>query len=97
MWESKEKQGDFSLVVRHKESACESKEKQGDFFFNQKIYIIDIVIDLIIVKLFIICPMIFPSMRKCFPRKYLYFCLWLLFGIGNISDTIWDPISGIRA
>ena len=36
MWESKEKQGDFSLVVRHKESACESKEKQGDFSLTKK-------------------------------------------------------------
>ena len=97
MWESKEKQGDFSLVVRHKKNACESKEKQGDFFFNREIYIIDIVIDLIIVKLFIICPVIFPSMRKIFPRKYLCFCAWLLFGTGNISNTIWDPKSGIRA
>ena len=94
MWKSKEKQWDFSLVVRHEKSAGESKEKQGDFFFNREIYIIDIVIDLIIVKLFIICP---ASMRKFFPRKYLCFCAWLLFGTGNISDTIWDPKSGIRA
>ena len=50
---------------------CESKEKQKIFFFNYETYTRIIVIELIIVKLFGVCLMIFPSRRKSFPHKYL--------------------------
>ena len=50
---------------------CESKEKQEKFLFNHETYTRIIVIDLIIVKLFGVCPVVFPSRRKSFPHKYL--------------------------
>jgi len=41
-----------------------------DFFFSREIYTRIIIIDLIIVKLFGVCPMVFPSRRKGFPSKF---------------------------
>ena len=38
---------------------CESKENKRDFFFSHEIYIKIIVIDLIIMKLFGVCLMVF--------------------------------------
>ena len=55
-------------------SVCVSKEKQEKFFFNRETYTRIIVIDLIIVKLFKVCPVVFFSLkRKCFPHKFFVF------------------------
>ena len=48
---------------------CESKENKRKFFFNCKTYTKIILIDLIIVKLFGACPMVFPF-KKDFSRKF---------------------------
>ena len=45
---------------------CENKEKEDRFFFSRETYTRIIVIDLTIVKLFGICPMIFPFKEKGF-------------------------------
>ena len=45
---------------------CESKEKQERFFISNETYIRIIVIDLIIVKLFGVCPVVFPLKEKRF-------------------------------
>ena len=47
-------------------SVCESKENKRDFFFNRETYTRIIVIDLIITKLFGVCPFIFPFKEKGF-------------------------------
>ena len=49
-------------------SVCESKENKRDFFFRYETYRKIIVIDLIIVKLFGICPVVFPFKEKGFFR-----------------------------
>ena len=46
-------------------SMCESKEKQKRFFFSYETYTRDIVIDLIIVKLFGVCPVLFWIANIC--------------------------------
>ena len=54
-------------------NVCESKENERDFFFNHETYTKIIIIDLIIVKLFGVCFVVFwsfPSRRKDFPRKF---------------------------
>ena len=43
---------------------CESKEKQERFFFSRETYIRIIVIDLIILKLFKVCPVVFSLQRE---------------------------------
>ena len=69
----------ISVCVCARARARESKEKQERFFFSRETYTRIIVIDLIIVKLFGVCLVIFfPSKRKDFPRKYLCY-VWLLF------------------
>ena len=45
---------------------CESKKKQEKFLFNHETYTRIIVIDLIIVKLFGVCPVVFPFKEKGF-------------------------------
>ena len=45
-------------------SVCECKENKIDFFFNHEIYTRIIIIDLIIVKLFELCPVVFPFKEK---------------------------------
>ena len=53
---------------------CErAKKNKRNFFLCREAYTRIIVIDLIIVKLFGVCPIVFPFKRKGFPRKYLYF------------------------
>ena len=47
-------------------SVCENKENKRSFFFNRETYIKIIVIDLIIMKLFRDCPMIFLFKKKDF-------------------------------
>ena len=46
-------------------SECESKEKQERFFFSCETYTRDIVIDLIMVKLFGICLVLFWIANIC--------------------------------
>ena len=46
-------------------SVCESKEKQERFFFSCETYIRDIVIDLIMVKLFGVCLVLFWIANIC--------------------------------
>ena len=72
---------------------CESKEKQERFFFSRETYTRIIVIDLIIVKLFRVCFVVFPFKKKrVFSCKYLCSYSWLLFWITNICDNIiWYP------
>ena len=69
------------------------KKKQKRFFFSHETYTRIIVIDLIIVKLFGVCLVVFfLSKKKGFSCKYLYYCVRLLFWIANICDNIiWDP------
>ena len=57
------------LTLKKLISVCESKENKRDFFFNHETYTKIIVIDLIIVKLFEICLMIF-LFKKGFSRKF---------------------------
>ena len=52
---------------------CVRGKKNKRDFFSRETYTRIIVIDLIIVKLFGVCPVIFPFKRKGFPRKYLCF------------------------
>ena len=47
-------------------SVCESKEKQESSFFSCETYTRIIVIDLIIVKLFEVCPVVFSFREKKF-------------------------------
>ena len=47
-------------------SVCGSKENKRDFFFNCEIYTKIIIIDLIIVKLFGVCPIVLPFKKKEF-------------------------------
>ena len=47
-------------------SMCESKENNRDFFFSRETYTKIIVIDLIIVKLFEVCLMVFSFKKKGF-------------------------------
>jgi len=58
------------LYLRKKIYVCESKKKIREifFFFSCETYTKIIVIDLIIVKLFRVCPLVFPFKRKGFPR-----------------------------
>ena len=60
----------------YKESVCESKGKHEIFFFSLETDTGNIVIDFIIIKLIwsLYCGF-FPSRRKGFPHKYLYFCV----------------------
>ena len=64
-------------------SVCESKEKQERFFFSHEIYTRIIVIDLIIVKLFGVCLIVFffPLRRKSFPRKFCILVCDCYFGL----------------
>ena len=43
-----------------------AKKNKRDFFFSHETYIRIIVIDLIIVKLFGVCPVVFPFKKKGF-------------------------------
>ena len=47
-------------------SMYESKENKRDFFFSRETYTKIIVIDLIVVKLFGVCLMVFPFKEKGF-------------------------------
>ena len=60
--------GESKMLLPLKEiiSVCESKEKKERFFFSCKTYTRIIVIDLIIVKLFGICRMVFSFQKKGF-------------------------------
>ena len=64
-------------------SVCvRAKKKQERFFFSCETYIRIIVIDLIIVKLFGVCPVVFfPSRRKGFPRKFCVLVCDCYFGL----------------
>ena len=57
-----------SIVTFERDNLCvrESKEKSERFFFSHETYTRIIVIDLIIVKLFRVCPMVFPFKEKRF-------------------------------
>ena len=62
------------------------KEKQNRFFFSRETYTKIIVIDLIIVELFGICPVVFfpslfPSKRKGFPCKFCVLVCDCYFGL----------------
>ena len=50
---------------------CVKAKKNKESFSLAKKYIRNIVIDLIIVKLFRICLVVFPFNEKSFPHKYL--------------------------
>ena len=52
--------------LREINCVCESKEKQERFFISHETYTRIIVIDLIIVKLFGVCPVVFPFKEKGF-------------------------------
>ena len=55
---------------------CESKEKQESFFFSRETYIRIIVIDLIIVKLFRVCLVIFSLQRESvFHVNFVFLCV----------------------
>ena len=65
-------------------SVCvrESKEKQERFFFSRETYTRIIVIDLIIVKLFGVCLVVFfPSKREDFPYKFCILMCDCFFGL----------------
>ena len=47
-------------------SVCERAKKNKRFFFKHEIYIRIVVIDLIIVKLFRVCPVVFSFKEKWF-------------------------------
>ena len=55
---------------------CESKENKRDFFFSRETYTKIIVIDLIIVKLFEVCLMVFPFKKKGFSMQiFVFLCV----------------------
>ena len=56
-------------------SVCVCKEKKKKFFFNRETYTRIIVIDLIIVKLFKICLVVFPSKRNGFYVNFVLLCM----------------------
>ena len=64
--ENKKDRAKVLPLLRKIISVCKSKENKRDFFFNYKTYTIIIIIDLIIVKLFKICFMVFPFKKKEF-------------------------------
>ena len=58
------------------------KKKQKRFFFSRETYTRIIVIDLIIMELFGVCPVVFfPSKRKDFPRKFFILVCDYYFGL----------------
>ena len=64
------------LYFREIISLCESKEKTREIFFSRETYTRIIVINLIIMKLFGVCPVVFSlKKKKGFPRKYLCSCV----------------------
>ena len=63
------------LLLREIISVCESKEKQKRFFFSSETYTKIIVIDLIIVKLFEVCLIVFLFKAKRFSMKILCSCV----------------------
>ena len=64
--ENKKERAKYCHLLRKIISACESKENKRDFFINRETYIRIIVIDLIIVKLFEVCTVVFPLKKKEF-------------------------------
>ena len=64
--DSRGRESKMLLHLKEIISMCESKEKKERFFFSCKTYTIIIVIDLIIVKLFGICRMVFSFQKKGF-------------------------------
>ena len=55
---------------------CESKENKRDFFFSRETYTKIIVIDLIIVKLFGVCLMVFFFKKKGFSMQiFVFLCV----------------------
>ena len=66
MWRRKKKK-EQNVVAFEKDNLCvRVKKNKRDFFFSREVYTRIIVIDLIIVKLFEICPMVFPFKEKGF-------------------------------
>ena len=57
-------------------SVCENKENKRSFFFNRETYIKIIVIDLIVVKLFRVCLVIFSLQReRVFHVNFVFLCV----------------------
>ena len=68
------------------------QRKIREIFFSHETYIKIIVIDLIIVKLFKTCSVIFfPRRRRTFSRKYFYSCMWLLLIMIVVDNIILGP------
>ena len=64
------------MCERERERERESKEKQKRFFFNHETYTIIIVIDLIIVKLFGVCLVVFSLQReRVFDVNFVFLCV----------------------
>ena len=83
-----------------KENLCErAKKNKRDIFFSCETCTKIIVIDLIIVKLFEVCPVVFPFKRNGFPRKFcvlvcdyyfgliIFFFFIILFGAQQLGGT----------
>ena len=73
------------IAVFEKENLCErAKKNKRDFFFffSCETYTKVIVIDLIIVKLFGICPVVFPAREMVFHVNFVFLCV-LLFWIDS--------------
>ena len=74
------------------------KNKRDFFFFSRETYTKIIIIDLIVVKLFRVCSVVFPSKRKGFPRNiYVLVCdcyfeliifLIILFGTQQVVSEL---------
>ena len=55
---------------------CVRATKNEIFFFSHETYTRDIVIDLIIVKLFGVCPVVFPFKEKRFSTQiFVFLCV----------------------
>ena len=62
-------------------SVCESKENKRDFYFSRETCTKIIVIDLIIVKLFEVCPWFSPSKERVFHVNICVFVYDYFFGL----------------
>ena len=82
LWEDI-REGESKVLPHLKEiisvCVCESKEKQESFFFSRETYIRIIVIDLIIVKLFRVCLVIFSLQRESiFHVNFVFLCVTVI-------------------
>ena len=87
-------------------SVCESKENKRDFYFSRETCTKIIVIDLIIVKLFEVCPWFSPSKERVFHVNicvfvYDYFFglliyIYIFFYLRNTHTYIWETGDEIR-